>query len=518
MTLDTENPQLPWASSSIVQQVHRIPIWGTVLSISVLVVLHYAIYAVYNITFHPLAKYPGPKVAAMTRTVYTSHLLSGRLVRFLHQTHQKYGAVVRVAPNEIIFTSSQAWNDIYNVRQGAPEMSKDTPLYQGLGTPPTIAEAGHDLHRRYRRLLAKGFSEAGLREQEPVIQQKISVLIKQLHAEATNGGSPEMTSWFNFFTFDLISELTFGESFKCLENGRFHPWILMVTQSIKFRAIIQALGYYPLLFKLFMGLIPKSYQEAFRDHQRLTSENVQRRIDKKVDYTDLASSLIDPKHNLERYEIDGNCAVLIVAGSETTTTALSATMYYLTQNPEAKAKVTKEVRSSFSSAEEITAISVNQLKYLPACFNEAMRKLPPAPAVFSRRVPKEGAYIAGNWIPGGTHVGMCHFATNNSSLNFKDPEKYIPERWLGDPEYEDDARAAMQVFSVGPRNCIGQNLARLELRLLLSRVIWEFDWELDPASVDWDKDMPVYLSWGMKPLKFQFTPVIRQSVSGEDGI
>lgn len=314
---------------------------------------------------------------------------------------------------------------------------------------------------------------------------------------------------FQFFTFDLISELTFGESFKCLENGRFHPWILMVTQSIKFRAIIQALGYYPLLFKLFMGLIPKSYQEAFRDHQKLTSENVQRRIDKKVDYTDLASNLINPKYNLERYEIDGNCAVLIVAGSETTTTALSATMYYLTQNPEAKAKVIKEVRSSFSSAEEITAISVNQLKYLPACFNEAMRKLPPAPAVFTRRVPREGAYIAGNWIPGGTHVGMCHFATNNSSLNFKDPEKYTPERWLGDPEYEDDARAAMQVFSVGPRNCIGQNLARLELRLLLSRVIWEFDWELDPVSVDWDKDMPVYLSWGMKPLKFHFTPVVR---------
>ncbi|KAE8365303.1 cytochrome P450 [Aspergillus caelatus] len=507
MASSTGFPQLPWVISDIVQQVHRLPIWSTILFISMLLVLHYAIYAVYNITFHPLAKYPGPKVAAMTRLLYSSHLLSGKLVDFLHQTHQKYGAVMRVAPNEVLFTSSQAWNDIYNVRHGEPEMSKDTPLYQGLGGAPTIAEAGHDLHRRYRRLLSKGFSEGALREQEPVIQQKINVLIKQLHAEAANGVTPEMTSWFNFFTFDLIGELTFGESFKCLENAQFHPWILMVTQSIKFRSFIQALGYYPLLFKLFMRLIPKSYQEAFRNHQKLTSENVQRRMEKKVDYTDLASNIIDPKRNLERYEIDGNCAVLVVAGSETTTAALSSTMYYLTQNPEAKAKVTKEIRSSFSSADEITTISVNQLKYLPACFTEAMRKLPPAPAVFTRRVPKEGAYIAGNWIPGGTHVGMCHFATDNSSLNFKDPQKYIPERWLGDPEYEDDRRAAMQVFSVGPRNCIGQNLARLELRLLLSRVIWEFDWELDPVLVDWDKEMPVYLSWGMKPLRFRLTPV-----------
>ncbi|GMG53287.1 unnamed protein product [Aspergillus oryzae var. brunneus] len=452
MTLSAESSQLPWALGNIVQQVHGISIWGTVLSILVLVVL--------------------------VRRARDEQR---------HTTIPKFG------------------NSSYDRRSRARPSSPVSPstckrVLGGWITGAGARYTAEDL--RVNQTTPCCDSKRHYAGDDIVVQCGLSLSL------SSDLGCVVAYS-FQFFTFDLISELTFGESFKCQENGRFHPWILMVTQSIKFRAIIQALGYYPLLFKLFMGLIPKSYQEAFRDHQKLTSENVQRRIDKKVDYTDLASNLIDPKHNLERYEIDGNCAVLIVAGSETTTTALSATMYYLTQNPEAKAKVIKEVRSSFSSAEEITAISVNQLKYLPACFNEAMRKLPPAPAVFTRRVPREGAYIAGNCIPGGTHVGMCHFATNNSSLNFKDPEKYIPERWLGDPEYEDDARAAMQVFSVGPRNCIGQNLARLELRLLLSRVIWEFDWELDSASMDWDKDMPVYLSWGMKPLKFHFAPVVR---------
>ncbi|KNG90625.1 cytochrome P450 monooxygenase [Aspergillus nomiae NRRL 13137] len=489
MTLNAGFLQLPQAISDTAQQICGLHILAAALSLPVV--------------------YPGPKLTAITRVLYCHHLVSGRLVYYLHQAHEKYGAVVRVAPNEVLFTSSQAWSDIYGSQQGEPEMSKDTPLYRNFRGPQTIAEAGHDLHRRYRRLLSKGFSGAALREQEHIVQQKIDVLMTQLHAEVANGGTPEMTSWFKFFTFDLIVQLTFGESSKCLENARLHPWLTMLSPSIRFRIWTQALGYYPVLLKLFSRLIPKSYQEASIAHQKLTTENVQRRIERTVSYTDLVSNLIDPKHDLERYDIDGNSSILILAGNETTTTALSATTYYLTQNPEVKTQVTKKVRSTFSSADQITAINVNLLKFLPACFTEAMRIFPPAPAVFSRRVPNEGAYVAGHWIPGGTHVGMCRFATNNSSINFKDPQKYVPERWLGDPEYEDDDRAAMQAFSVGLRNCIGQNLAKLELRLLLSRLIWEFDWELDPASTDWDKDIPAYLAWDMKPLKLRLTPVVR---------
>ncbi|KAF5859764.1 hypothetical protein ETB97_002426 [Aspergillus alliaceus] len=87
------------------------------------------------------------------------------------------------------------------------------------------------------------------------------------------------------------------------------------------------------------------------------------------------------------------------AGSETTTAALSATPYYLMQSPEAKDNVIQEVRNRFSGVDETNAIGIDQLKYLPTCFSEAVRKFPPAPSVFSGRVSKLGANITGKLMP-----------------------------------------------------------------------------------------------------------------------
>lgn len=159
--------------------------------------------------FIPLAYFPAGSSITSTRHIKST------------------GAVVRVAPNEVIFTSSQAWNDIYNVWHGEPEMSNDTLLYQSLGRAPTIAEAGHDLHRRYRYLLSKGFSEVALLEQESVTQHKINVLIKQLHAEAANGVAPGMTSWFTVGYLSLLlrgrhSYRTTRRSLKQSEEGLMH--------------------------------------------------------------------------------------------------------------------------------------------------------------------------------------------------------------------------------------------------------------------------------------------------------
>ncbi|PYH47157.1 cytochrome P450 [Aspergillus saccharolyticus JOP 1030-1] len=475
-----------------------------ILTTVIAVTISYAILSVvYLLNFHPLAKYPGPRLAAVTRLVHSYHLLSGTVVRFAYQAHEKYGSVVRIAPDEILFTSSKAWEAIYGLQPGRLEMSKDTPLFRGPRTPHAIVTAEHNLHRLYRRLLSKGFSESALREQEP---SKIDLLMTQLHKAEFKGVAPEMTSWYNSFTFDLIGELAFGESFGCLESSTYQPWVAMIFEAMKYRGFMQALSYYPSVSGLLLALLPKSYAQTFATHKQLTHEKVQRRIERKVTYNDLTANLLNPDHKLERYQIDGNCSTLIIAGSETTSVALSATTYYLTQNPEAKAKVIQEVRSTFSKPGEITSITVHKLEYLPACFTEAMRRFPPGPAVFPRRVPKEGAWVAGHWIPGGMQVGICHFAANNSHLNFKDPQKFIPERWLGDPAYAKDDRHAMQVFSVGPRNCLGQSLAKLELHLVLCRFIWEFDWELSPESEKWDLDTPVFNTWGVKPLRIFLTP------------
>lgn len=91
---------------------------------------------------------------------------------------------------------------------------------------------------------------------------------------------------------------------------------------------------------------------------------------------------------------------------------------------------------------------------------------------------------------------VAQWAAYHSSANFSQPELFAPERWLQDPSsiFAFDKRDVFEPFSIGPRNCIGKNLAWLEMRLILARVLWSFDLELQDAEWDPDKQ-DVYVLW-----------------------
>jgi cytochrome P450 len=84
--------------------------------------------------------------------------------------------------------------------------------------------------------------------------------------------------------------------------------------------------------------------------------------------------------------------------------------------------------------------------------------------------------------------------------NFHDPDAFHPERWLPESttnhssQFYNDNRAALQPFSIGPRNCIGRNLAYNEMRLILARVLWNFDIELCEESRHWN-EQKAYILW-----------------------
>jgi len=107
-----------------------------------------------------------------------------------------------------------------------------------------------------------------------------------------------------------------------------------------------------------------------------------------------------------------------------------------------------------------------------------------------------------------TSMGMAQYAVFRSPWNFKDPQVYLPERWLDDnEEYACDKKEALQPFSFGPRNCIGRNLANIEMRLILAKLIWHFDLELMADSMNWPEKQYIYTSWEKIPLKIKLHPV-----------
>jgi len=117
----------------------------------------------------------------------------------------------------------------------------------------------------------------------------------------------------------------------------------------------------------------------------------------------------------------------------------------------------------------MTFAALSQLKILNAIIQETFRMYPPVPTTLPRLTTQDGAIVCGTFIAPKVSIGVAQYPAYRSSMNFKDPNHYAPERFLGDSQYEDDKRSIIQPFSVGPRNCIGKVCPILQLFLILVR-------------------------------------------------
>lgn len=91
-----------------------------------------------------------------------------------------------------------------------------------------------------------------------------------------------------------------------------------------------------------------------------------------------------------------------------------------------------------------------------------------------------GMTIDGNFVPGGTNVAVAEYAAAHLEANFRDAAKFVPERWL-DPDSTDN-QAIFKPFASGPRDCMGKNLAYIEMQLFIAHVLWHFDLEIEEAG------------------------------------
>lgn len=386
-------------------------------------------------------------------------MVNGTVSHKIADMHEKYGSVVRVGINELCYISPQAWIDVYGQRPGQGQMPKAQQKGPAGFDAVNMISASAEVHARHRRTLAHAFSDKALREQEPLIKQYVDLLMQRLREK--NGEKLDLTAWFNYCTFDLIGDLAFGESFNCLRDSQYHPWITLIFSNLKVLAWSTVFSKVPGLEQLMLKLAPTEVIEQSKEHVELCKRQANKRLaqGENVSRPDFMSYII--RHNskdtgLSIAEIQADCYVIIIGGSETTATLLSGAVYYLLRNPTWMGKLKTEIRTAFKSQDEITFTSVSALPTLLAVLNESLRIYPPVPSKLPRGVPAGGAVVDGKFVPAGTAVSVCQWAASRSAMNFKDPTQFRPERWMGDPRYEGDRKEAMQPFSYGPRNCIGR--------------------------------------------------------------
>lgn len=177
----------------------------------------------------------------------------------------------------------------------------------------------------------------------------------------------------------------------------------------KSSAFLAAARRYPLLTPVLLQLIPKEIIKGRMQHAQFTKEKVEKRMAAGSERGDFMSYVL--RHNnketgMTKEEIIPTFGILLLAGSETTATLLSAVTFYLLRYPEVMEKLTVEIRSSFGTEDKITQVSVNKLKYLLAVLDETMRIHPPTPRGGPRVVSGEGEGIDGVWVPGGVSPSL----------------------------------------------------------------------------------------------------------------
>ena len=175
---------------------------GFAATVSVIATICYVVaICIYRLFLHPLAKFPGPKLNAISSLPGIYSLLRGRLPLENKLLHDKYGSVVRVSPNELAFNSAQAWEDIYGHRIGHVNMHKD-PIHVGSVDPlpgaTTLTMANDEDHARQRRALSHSFSQKALLEQEPIVKGYVDSFIKNLTRMSRKDEAFNMVNWLNF--------------------------------------------------------------------------------------------------------------------------------------------------------------------------------------------------------------------------------------------------------------------------------------------------------------------------------
>jgi len=207
-------------------------------------------------------------------------------------------------------------------------------------------------------------------------------------------------------------------------------------------------------------------------------------------------------------QLMSNAQLMIIAGTDTTSVALSCAFRQLAMHPEIQQKLHAELDEAFPNVDsEITIAQIHGLKYVQGVINETLRMFPPVPSGVQTMTPADGVTIDGVFVPGRVAVRVHHLTLQRDERYFPRGDEFIPERWEEGSQLVRDKRAFIP-FSIGPNSCLGKQLALNEMRLVMSKVMRQFTVSLGESHDD-EKYVEGWRDWytvKIGDLYIKFTP------------
>ncbi|KAJ1304233.1 hypothetical protein OPQ81_005397 [Rhizoctonia solani] len=470
----------------------------------------------------------GPKLAALSN-VWLAYVASrGDRSQAVHKLHQKYGKVVRIAPNHVSIADPKALEVIYAHGNGTLK----TEFYDAFVSirPGLFNTRDRAAHTRKRKLVSHIFSQQNVLLFEPHVRRHVRAFCAQWDmrcARAAAGELPDARdgkSWFdvlphfNFLAFDIIGDLAFGAPFGMIAAQKDIAPMMEHTgekAEVKYVPAVQVLndrgdysasmGVLPTWIRPIMKYTPwySRGNTAVQCLAGMAIAAVERRlkfglpdevleehdeIDEKLargkKRTDLLEKLMQGKDEngapMGREELTAEALTQLIAGSDTTSNSSCAIAYYLAANPECQRKLQAELDSVLKPV----------ISAPPPISQSGMPPLPPSDVAAKFADVKSLPYLQacineGLRLHSTSGIGLPRVVPPGSSLEVihhsreiwgDDSEQYRPERWLGR-----EVGKEFNPFSFGPRACVGRNLASMELLIIITSVFHRYEFELsDP--------------------------------------
>lgn len=325
--------------------------------------------AIYRIFFHPLAAYPGPLLAKVTRLYALSISLNRTRSFAQYELLKKYGSPLRITPNGLLFADVKAWTDIYG-QSGNPCL-KASFFYDSFtvtGATNLLNAVDKSQHARVRRLVSHSFSLHGVLESEALLRSKVEAYVDNVFRAgvstksspntppgSSNTRSVEIYTKTHQHYFDIIAQLSFGRPFSSLTDETATSY----RDVDHFIDVVPITSLFPFLRRLPLRFIRDGYRgvdrlegfsrQAIRD---FISDLDGQKSEKDNEGGQFLRNLVTAKDaetgsNLTVDELVENVIIFLVAGSGTTAVTTTYFIWEMGRRPEMQKKLVEEIRATF---------------------------------------------------------------------------------------------------------------------------------------------------------------------------
>ncbi|KAK6840117.1 hypothetical protein PG987_005983 [Apiospora arundinis] len=437
----------------------------------------------YRLTFHPLARFPGPKIAACTG-LYEAYYQcfkegGGRYWKEVEEMHRIYGPIVRINPREVHISDSQ-WNDVYKYSSKASKPRWFYFRFFGKFPSTNVAES-HELHQLRRGPLNTYFASSNIQKYIPMVTSLIDKLVDRVNA--LEGRAVSLSDAYRCLATDVATGFAFGKPFGNLDEPTFdHEFNLSVRTVVKVSTFSRHA--YGLLLPVLHSMperFARKMNPAFGRVKWLmeTMQScVRRSMDKPeaapgqnpdVVQTLLASNLPPQEKTFPR--LFSETRSVIMAGTETTGSLLVAITAYILNHPDKMEKLRAELGEAEKAkgGAALQYSDIRELPYITGVVNEGLRLANPTPTRLPRVCPDQDLTYGKYVIPMGTTISTCVQDVHNDPAIFERPAEFRPERWT-DPKERRRLNRYLLPWGRGMRLCLGMELATIDTYMTVARL------------------------------------------------